>query len=141
LSHFDLGPGRRPAAAFQPVEDRAVDAAHHHGRAHGRALALGHRALGLGIVMLGQNGELGAGRGQAWMRQHGRRIVAQDAVLFQRLARQIEAAALGILIDIAQDIGQLQRPAQMVGDIIGALLPGTEDATESRPTALATRSQ
>ena len=45
------------------------------------------------------------------MAQHRRRIGAGDPVPLEEFARQVEAAALRILIEIAQDIGELQSPA------------------------------
>ena len=60
----------------------------------------------------------------------------------QPFARQIEPADAGIFIDVAQDIGQLQRAAEMMREqdaVVLAASPNTR--TDSRPTALATRSQ
>ena len=50
------------------------------------------------------------------MRHHVGRIVAQDAGLLQRLARQIEPADRRVLVDVAQDVGELQRAAEMIGE-------------------------
>ncbi|MBE7220685.1 MAG: sigma 54-interacting transcriptional regulator, partial [Caulobacteraceae bacterium] len=38
--------------------------------------------------------------------------------LLQKFAREIEAAHLGVLVEVAQDVGQLQRAAEMVGEIL-----------------------
>ena len=59
----------------------------------------------------------------------------------QRLARQIEPPDRRILVDVAQDVGQLQRAAEMIGEAMPAFSSMPKMRTESRPTALATRSQ
>ncbi len=68
--------------------------------------------------------------------------VAVDARRQQVLARQIKPAHRGVLVEVAQDIGELQRAAEMMGERRARLLrsmPNTR--TDSRPTAQATRSQ
>ena len=59
----------------------------------------------------------------------------------QRLARQIEPADAGVLVDVAQDVGELQRAAEMMRQRDAVLLAMPNTRTDSRPTALATRSQ
>ena len=59
----------------------------------------------------------------------------------QRLTRQIEPPDRGVLVEVAQDVGQLQRAAQVEGERISRLAPMPKIRTERRPTALATRSQ
>ena len=61
------------------------------------------------------------------MRHHGGRIGAQDAGLLQRLARQIEPPDRRILVDVAQDVGELQRAAEMMGEAMPAFssMPNT----------------
>ena len=69
-----------------------------------------------------------------------RRIAEPDGG--QLLARQVEAAALGVLVDVAQDVGELQRPALVPGEPDAVSASGMPKIrTDSRPTALATRSQ
>ncbi len=64
----------------------------------------------------GQRDHDGAGLAEHRMRQHRGRIGADDAGIAQRLARQIEPAHRRVLVEIAQDIGQLQRAAEMMGE-------------------------
>ena len=47
----------------------------------------------------------------------------------------------GILVDVAQDVGELQRAAEMMREQDAVLLGMPNTRTDSRPTALATRSQ
>ena len=70
-----------------------------------------------------------------------RRLDRDDSGGRQRLARKIETADLRVLIDVAQDVRQLQRASQMVGERETGVFLHAEDRTERRPTALATRSQ
>ena len=83
----------------------------------------------------------GAGLVEAGSGQHGRRLVAGDAGLRQRLARQIEPADGGVLVEVAQDVGELQRAAEMMREPPCRRRSMPKTRTESRPTALATRSQ
>ena len=53
--------------------------------------------------------------------------VADDAGVAQRLARQIEPAERGILVEIAQDIGELQRAAEMMRERQAGLARHAED--------------
>ena len=41
---------------------------------------------------------------------------------FEIFARQIEPADAGILVEVAQDVGELQRAAQMMGELEAGLL-------------------
>ena len=54
---------------------------------------------------------------------------------FENLARQVQPAAPRILVEIAQDVGQLQRAAEQIGDRVrvGARSPKT--CTDKCPTA------
>ena len=68
---------------------------------------------------LGDGGKVAAGCRQRRMTQHSEgRLGAADAVPFEDLARQIEPAALRILVEVAQDIGQLQGAAERIGDFV-----------------------
>ena len=60
-----------------------------------------------------------AGFVQSWRAaSDGSGIGAGDAGIFQRFARQIETPDAGILIEVAQDVGQLQRAAEMMGELL-----------------------
>ena len=56
------------------------------------------------------------------------RIGGLDPGLAQRLARQIEPPDRGILVEVAQDVGELERAAEMVGEIPPRLHIHAEDA-------------
>ena len=50
------------------------------------------------------------------------RIGGLDARVLQQLARQIEPPQAGVLVQVAKDVGQLQRPAQMMGELLWILV-------------------
>ena len=60
--------------------------------------------------------EIAAGRRQRRMAQHLQRLGRADAVPIEKLARQIQPAAPRVLVEVAQDIGQLQGAAERIGD-------------------------
>ena len=62
--------------------------------------------------------EIAAGRRQRRMPQHLKRLDAADAVPVEDLARQIQPAAPRVLVEVAQDIGQLQGAAERIGDSV-----------------------
>ena len=74
-----------------------------------------------------------------------RTVIGSDAFDLgsaQGFARQIEAPDAGVLVEIAQDVGELQRAAEVMRQrpaVARRSMPNTR--TDSRPTALATRSQ
>ena len=47
---------------------------------------------------------------------------------FSNSRRQIEAAHLGVLVEVAQDVGELQRPAELVRQLDAGLFLHAEDA-------------
>src|SRR5438045_8344385 len=61
------------------------------------------------------------------MLQDGDRIGVADPVSVENLVRQIQASATGVLIEIAQDIGQLQRSAERFGHCMGSIALITEN--------------
>ena len=84
-----------------------------------------------------------AGRADARIEGHGLpgRSDSMPARL-QRLARQIEPPDGGVLVDVAQDIGELQGAAEMMRERARRRCRSSpKTRTDSRPTALATRSQ
>jgi hypothetical protein len=64
-----------------------------------------------------------AGMGKRALR---RRVHQADPA--ELLHRQVEAAALGILVDVAQDVGELQRPPLVPRELHAGLLRHAEDA-------------
>ena len=73
-------------------------------------------------------GERPAGAIDARIADDGAGIGAVDAGLHQQLARQVEAADRGILVEVAQDVGELQRAAEMVRQLSARRLVHAEDA-------------
>src|ERR1700694_5188992 len=61
------------------------------------------------------------------MLQDGDRIGAANSVPVENFTRQIEASAMGVLIEIAQDIGQLQRSTERFGERMGSIALITEN--------------
>ena len=75
------------------------------------------------------------------MRQHRARLARRNPGLVERFPRQIEPADLRILVEVAQNIGELKRTPEMVGKLAALLGARPKTFTDRRPTALATRSQ
>ncbi len=99
-------------------------------------------AVGLVIMAMGERGHLAADHVDLGLGDDRDRIHLAAAIhLFQIFARQIEPADGGILVDVAQDVGELQRPAQMMRQVEAGPSSMPKTLMESRPTALATRSQ
>jgi hypothetical protein len=73
--------------------------------------------------------------------QDGSGLARADADPLQRLPRQVQAPDLGILVDVPQDVRELKRPTEMIGEQVRLAVRQPKDTRESRPTALATRSQ
>src|SRR5437660_6887483 len=61
------------------------------------------------------------------MLQDGDRIGAADTVPVENFMRQIEPSATGVLIEIAEDIGQLQGSTERFSDGMGSTALITED--------------
>ena len=59
--------------------------------------------------------------------------VVVDAGVEQRLARQIEPADRGILVEIAQDVGELQRAPEMMREQLAVLALHAEDPHRQPP--------
>ena len=60
-------------------------------------------------------------------------IAFSDAEAAQVFGRQIDAAAFGILADVAQDVGQLKRHAAFLGQRQGARRIEAEDVDDGQP--------
>ena len=87
--------------------------------AAGRIARREQRAIarsGLVEMPLRYRREIAAGRRQRRMPQDLKRFGRADAVPFENLARQIQPAAPRVLVEIAQDVGQLQGAAERIGD-------------------------
>ena len=90
--------------------------------------------------------EMPGGAADDLLQARERRIAAPNGSRRRRdaggesLARKIKPADRRVLVEVAQDIGELQRAAEMMGKASPAFCP-SRTSTDSRPTALATRSQ
>ena len=61
------------------------------------------------------------------MLQDGDRIGAANTMPVENFTRQIEPSATSVLIEIAQDIGQLQRSTERFGNRMGSIALITEN--------------
>ena len=107
-------PKRLKAARDQSVEDEPIGLPHDPRRAHRAARLVRHDCIGRFKFPDGQRDDNIAGLLKQRMGEHGARIGADDAGIAQRLARQIEAAQACVLVEVAQNVGQLQSTAEMV---------------------------
>ena len=71
--------------------------------------------------------------GSAAIGDHLLRIVAGDAGVQQAFARQIEPAEAGVFVDVAQDVGQLQRAAEMMRERDAVVLGEAEHPHRQPP--------
>ena len=101
------------------IENRPVHGAHDAGRPHRLPGAIGHRRPGLVKVVVRAHRKIAADLRNGRMLQHGPWIGGGDAARQQQFPRQVKPVAGGIFGDIAQDIGELQSAAEMIGDDIG----------------------
>ena len=107
---------RRPALHLHRRQDRGIDRAHQPRRADA-ALRLGAQdRVRLLVVIMRQPRAGPARRIDTRIGEHNFRIACRDAGAFEMIAREIEAADGGVLVEIAQDIGELQRAAEMMGE-------------------------
>ena len=105
---------RGEAARDQQIQNGAIVFRHDPRRAHRAAPVAVHD-----LVRLLEMRPRALRQRQADLRQralddHAVRIVGGDAGMQQRFARQIEPAEAGVLVDVAQDVGELQRAAEMM---------------------------
>ena len=133
--------GARPALHQHVLQDRAIDRFHQPRRQQPATRPGAHQPVGRGVMLERAPASGAAGTVDARIGDRRVRIGRGDARLPQQLARQIEAADLGVLVEIAQDVGELQRAAEMVRQLDAGLSSMPKMRTDSRPTALATRSQ
>src|SRR4029077_4696907 len=105
---------RGETAPFQAGENGPVDVRHDSWRAHARAGTPCHDAPRLAKMRFCPDDDWGTGPAQRRIGHDLARLVPVNASLPQTLARQNEAGGRRILIEIAQDIGELERPAKMM---------------------------
>ena len=132
---------RRKAARDQLLENDVIGLAHDARRAHDPARTFRHDRLRR-AKSLSASSAIGAqALPSAGCASDLARLARPDAGRLQRIARQIEAAERGIFVEVAQDVGQLQRAAEMMRERQAGSRSMPNTRTESRPTAQATRSQ
>ena len=117
----------------QQIQDRAIIFRHDPRRAHRAPRIALHDLVGLLEMRLRPLGQRQAHFRQRAVGDHLRRIVAGDAGMQQAFARQIEPAEAGVLVDVAQDVGQLQRAAEMMGEQDAVLLGQAEHPHRQPP--------
>jgi len=98
-----------------------VDRGHHCGGAHRPARATLHSVLAQLEVLLGDCGNLAAHRRQRRMAQDRRRVGSAYPVPVEHLTGQIESPAAGVLVEIAQNVGQLQSPPKRLCNRVGGI--------------------
>ena len=97
--------------------------------------------LGIAKLVARQAGEFAPGRGEGSVAHDAGRRRRRDAVVMEQVARQIDPPDPGILVDIAGDVGELQRPSEMMGDGLAVRARLAEDrdaeAADGRGDAVA----
>ena len=125
------GSGKPPRQ--QQFKDRAIIFRHDAGRAHRAPRIARHDLVGLGKMQLCPLAKRRAYFRQRPLGDHLLRIVAGDPGKQQALARQIETPEAGVFVDVAQDVGQLQRAAEMMRQQNAVLLGETEHPHRQPP--------
>jgi dihydrodipicolinate synthase/N-acetylneuraminate lyase len=74
-----------------------------------------------------------AGLVERRMRQHRRGLVLGDTGLAQGFVRQVEPADFGIFVEVAQDVGELQRAAEMMRELASGLPVPLYEIRNRRP--------
>ena len=92
-----------------------------------------HDRIGFREVPARERNDPPADLWQRRMREHGGRIGGCDAGFVQELLRQIKPADPRVLIQVAQDVGQLQRATQMLGKQLAVAVGNPEHARREPP--------
>jgi hypothetical protein len=118
---------RCEAVHHQFVKDRAISGGHEARRSHDGAWRGIHDAACLVEMLSRSFRNLGAGTPNLRV-FHGRHgIIEWHLCRRERLSRKIEPADRRILVDIAQDVGELKGASQMVGQSFTGLVVKAED--------------
>ena len=125
---------RGEAARDQQVQDRAIIFRHDPRRAHHAARIAVHDLVGL-LEMHPARARpaartLSAARGSAITLRGSSLVMPACSSAF---ARQIEPAEAGVLVDVAQDVGQLQRAAEMMREQDAVVLGQAEHPHRQPP--------
>ena len=118
--------GDSEPAADQQFQNRAIIFRHDPRRAHHAARIAAHDLVGFVKCVRARSTSGAQTFGSAGSEATLKRIDAGDTGLQQAFARQIQPADSGVFIDIAQDIGQLQRTAQMMRQQDAVVMRQTE---------------
>src|SRR5215475_3238843 len=133
LVHANTRSRQRPAARYHAFEHLAIDRAHDFWRSHDAAWGSGHDLISLAEMPTGSLHNIGTGRAKPRIRRNGLWIIALDTGQRQCLPRKIQAADLGILIDITQDVSELKCATEMVGQRFSVAFIHTKNAN-TQPT-------
>src|SRR5689334_14145207 len=113
---------RRKTAGDHAVEDTGISEPHDARRAHRAAWAGRHDRLRLPEMLACALDYGVAGSAEIGMRGDRSRIGGVNAGARQGFARQIEPANARVLVDVAEDVGQLQRASEVMCEISPGLL-------------------
>ena len=116
----------RPAARHQPIEQPAIAPGHHRGRAQRHRAVLADIRLRPGEAGLGPGAEPGADGGEGRVGDDAGGGAIRDAGLGQQVERDIDPLAQGVLVHVAQDVGELEGMAECQAEALG--LRRAEDA-------------
>src|SRR3981081_1230708 len=120
-------PWRREAARRQAAQIILVGLAHDPRRTHRAAWRAAHDGVGALEMLARARHDRRTGAAERAMRQDLARLARRNPRLVERFTRQIEPADLRILVEVAQNIGELKRTPEMVGEPATVLGAEAED--------------
>ena len=122
-----------PTARLELSENSLVVAHHHHGGPERLGRALAQRRLGGRKSAPPQGDDVVAHVGQPGIGQDPARLRRSDAMGLEQLTRQIEPADGGILHQIPEDVGQLERGAEFDREFLGPAAGAAERPNRQQP--------
>ena len=128
-----IGRADATSRARPGVENEPIGLRHDARRAHGAARAPRHDLVGLREMLARALDDARTDPPERRARQHRRRIARRDTGIAQRLGRQIEASEGRVFVEVAQDVGELQRPSQVVRERNAVLFLHSEHPDRQPP--------
>src|SRR3984893_13367190 len=110
--------GRGESAPFQAGENGPVDVRHDPRRAHARPGASRHDLLRLAEMLFCTGDDWSTGPAQRRIGENLSRLRLADARRAEIFAWQVEPAEGCVLVEIAQNVGELQRAAKMMREAL-----------------------
>jgi hypothetical protein len=120
-------------------EDLVVGAAHDLGGEEAAVAELGEDLPGGLVLALGGVGEVGGGGDEAAVVAVVEDVGLAEVVAGEQVAGEVDAAAGGVLGDVAEDVGVLEGEAEVLGVAAGGGLWSRNRAMHRKPTQEATR--